>query len=106
MKIPKYPEKEILDAIQKEGLAPSAYGYKTPYYMYIYKDGMEKNEIWNKYPSPLSGYEPAPHNMNTLSPVIYYAITKGEYFVIGEDFNIEELEDELEKYDRRRNQNS
>ena len=103
MKIPKYPEKEILDAIQKEGLTPSAYGYKTPYYMYIYKDGMEKNEIWNKYPSPLSGYEPAPHNMNTLSPVIYYAITKGEYFVIGEDFNIEELEDELEKYDRRRN---
>lgn len=34
--------------------------------------------------------------MNTLSPVIYYAITKGEDYIIGEDYSIGELEDELE----------
>lgn len=44
MKIPVYREKEILDVIQEEGLAPLEYGYKTPYYIYIYKDGLGNNE--------------------------------------------------------------
>lgn len=73
--IPTYSEEEILQAIQDEGLAREAYGYKCPGCIFIFSEGKEKDEIWDKYPTPLHGYELAHWDANTIEPVDYYIIS-------------------------------
>lgn len=76
--IPIYNEDEILQAIEEEGLYYGAYGHKCPGCIFIFTEGKEKHEIWDKFPTPLHGYELAPWDANTIEPVDYYLI-KGSY---------------------------
>ena len=92
MEIPIYDENVILEAIKEEGLAVCAYGYKTPFCIFIFTEGMEKDEIWEKFPTPLTGFENAPYDMNTLEPVKYFMIDKGPDFESRIDSNISRLE--------------
>lgn len=73
--IPTYTEEQIFEAIQKEDLAPCAYGYKTPYCIYIFTDGKEKEEVWENLPTPLHGFEPASWNNNLIDMVDYYLLS-------------------------------
>ena len=66
MKIPIYKKDDILNAILDGGLVPEAWGYKTPNCIYVYSQGMEKKDIWEKYPTPLNGYEMSLWDMNCI----------------------------------------
>lgn len=92
MKIPIYNENAILEAIEEERLATCAYGYKTPFCIFIFTESMEKDEIWEKFPTPLTGFENGHYDMNTLEPVKYFMIDKGPYFEPRIDSNIFNLE--------------
>jgi len=72
--IPTYNEQDIIKAIEDEGLVDSAWGYKTPACIWIYTDGMEKDEIWEKYPTPLLGFEQAFWKKNCLEPAAYFLL--------------------------------
>lgn len=96
MKIPIYNEDTILEAIEEEGLAGCAYGYKTPFCIFIFIEGMEKDEIWEKFPTPLIGLENAHYDMNTLEPVKYFMIDKGPCFEPRTDSNVSGLEESIE----------
>lgn len=72
--IPLYNHEALLDAIKEEGLSYESWGYKTPYCIWIYTDGMEKKEIWDKFPSPLTGYEQANWDRNCIERVTYFLI--------------------------------
>ena len=53
---------------------------------------MENDEIWEKLPTPLTGFENAHYDMNTLEPVKYFMIDKGPDFEPRVDSNISRLE--------------
>jgi len=72
--IPRYSEQDIIKAIEDEGLVDYAWGYKTPTCIWIYTDGMEKDEIWEKYPTPLHGFEQANWNEKYLEPASYFLL--------------------------------
>lgn len=72
--IPIYKEKEILDAINQEGLVSEAWGYETPYCIWIFNDGMEKEEIWEKYHSPLNGFKPSLWDSGIIEDVTYFIL--------------------------------
>lgn len=72
--VPTYNEEQILDAIKKEGLFPGAWGYKTKGCIFVFEDAMEKNEIWDKIPTPVRGFEQAAHDRNVLEPVRYFIV--------------------------------
>ena len=72
--IPVYKEEEICDAIEAEGLVSDAWGKKTPRCIWIYNDAMEKHEIWDKFPSPLRGWEAAHYDSNCLESVTYFIV--------------------------------
>lgn len=72
--IPLYNHEALLDAIKEEGLSNDSWGYKTQYCIWIFTDGMEKKEIWDKFPSPLTGYEQASWNRNCIERVTYFLI--------------------------------
>lgn len=99
MEITIYDENVILEAIEKEGLAVWAYGYKTPFCIFIFTEGMEKDEIWEKLPTPLTGFENAHYDMNTLEPVKYFMIDKGPCFEPRIDINVSMLEESLSNKD-------
>ena len=69
-----YKEEQILDAIEKEGLAPCAWGFKTPRVIFIYSEGQEKDDVWKDLKPSLKGFEPAHWDANILAPVNYYFI--------------------------------
>ena len=71
---PVYNEGDILDAIEKEGLAPCAWSYKTPRVIFIYSEGQEKDDVWKELKPSLKGFEPAHWDANILAPVNYYFI--------------------------------
>lgn len=73
--IPTYTEEQIFEAIQKEGLAPCAYGYKTPYCIYVFNYGKEKKEVWKNLPTPLHGFERAFWDNNVIELVDYYLLS-------------------------------
>lgn len=95
MEIPIYDENVILEAIEKEGLAVCAYGYKTPFCIFIFTEGMENDEIWEKLPTPLTGFENTHYDMNTLEPVKYFMIDKGPCFEPRVDINVSMLEESI-----------
>lgn len=74
MNIPIYKESDILEAIRKEGLVSDCWGYKTPYCIWIFTEGMEKDEIWNKYPTPLCGFEIAHWNSSCIETASYFLL--------------------------------
>jgi len=74
MQIPTYKLETIMKAIRKEGLADNAYGFKTPSIVYVYVDAMEKNEIWDKLPTPLTGWEHAHWDISQIEAVKYFII--------------------------------
>lgn len=74
--VPTYTEEQILNAIREEGLVPEAWGYKTRGCIFVFEDAMEKNEVWDKMPTPLIGFEQAAHDHNVLEPVRYFIIGK------------------------------
>lgn len=74
--VPTYIEEQILNAIKEEGLVPEAWGYKTRGCIYVFEDGMEKDKVWDKIPTPLRGFEQAAHDRNVLEPVRYFIIGK------------------------------
>lgn len=74
---PKYNPEDILKAIKAEGLCVYCYGYKTPTCIWIVTNGMEKDEIWDKFPSPLKGYEQAFWDNNKLMEVTYFLLDRG-----------------------------
>ena len=98
MKVPIYKENDILKAIQEEGLSSNAYGYKTPFCIFIYTDAMENNKIWDKYPTPLYGLEQADWNRNTLDTVKYFMIDKGPSFVNQVDPDFEEFQKQVKQF--------
>lgn len=73
--VPKYDPCDIFDAIQKEGLCAYCYGFKTPTCIWVYIDGMEKEEVWDKFPPSLKGYEQAFWDNNKLEEVAYFMLT-------------------------------
>lgn len=77
--IPIYNQEVLLDAINEEGLCNNSWGYKTPYCIWIFTDGMEKKEIWDKFPSPLTGYEQASWDRNCIERVTYFLIRVSYY---------------------------
>ena len=79
MKIPTYTLEAIMKAIRKEGLADNAYGFKTPSIVYVYTDAMENNEIWDKLPTPLMGFEYAHWDVSQIAAVKYFVIDGYEY---------------------------
>ena len=79
MKIPTYTLEAIMKAIRKEGLADNAYGFKTPSIVYVYVDAMENNEIWDKLPTPLMGFEYANWDVSQIAAVKYFVIDGYEY---------------------------
>ena len=85
--IPLYNEQDIIKAIEDEGLVDRAWGYKTPSCIWIYTEGMEKNEIWEKYPTPLHGFEQASWNGNYLE--------KATYFLLSDYPGAEELKEDI-----------
>lgn len=74
--VPTYTEEQILNAIKEEGLVPHAWGYKTKGCIFVFEDAMEKNEVWDKLPTPVRGFEQAAHDHNVLEPVRYFIIGK------------------------------
>ena len=97
--VPTYTEEQILDAIKEEGLVPHAWGYKTKGCIYVFEDAMEKNEVWDKLPTPVRGFEQAAHDHNVLEPVRYFIVRKfnnglceGGY--CGDIYDLEPAEDE------------
>lgn len=79
MQIPTYKLETIMKAIRKEGLADDAYGFKTPSIVYVYVDAMENDEIWDKLPTPLTGWEHAPWDVSQIEDVKYFIIDGYEY---------------------------
>jgi len=77
--IPLYNQEALLNAIKEEGLSNDAWGYKTPCCIWIFTDGMEKKEIWDKFPTPLTGYEQASWNRNCIERVTYFLIRVSYY---------------------------
>ena len=73
---PKYNPEDILKAIKSEGLCSYCYGFKTPTCIWIYTEGMEKDEIWDKFTSPLKGYEQAFWDNNKLIEVTYFLLDR------------------------------
>lgn len=71
--IPCYNEQDIIKAIEDEGLVDDAWGYKTPTCIWIYTEGMEK-EIWEKYPTPLHGFEKSSWAEGCLEPASYFLL--------------------------------
>ena len=69
-----YKENDILKAIEDEGLVKEAWGYKTPNCIWIYIDGMEKDEVWDKFPTPLTGLEVGFWENDVLEPVKYFLL--------------------------------
>jgi hypothetical protein len=75
MTVPVYTEKEILEAIEKEGLVGYAWGFKTPKCVWVYVDGQENNEIWDKIKPSMNGIEPCNfYDSNKLQKVNYYML--------------------------------
>lgn len=74
--VPTYTEEQILNAIKEEGLVPHAWGYKTKGCIFVFEDAMEKNEVWDKIPTPVRGFEQAAHDHNVLEHVRYFIIGK------------------------------
>ena len=75
--VPVYPENEILEAIEKEGLVAYAWGYKTPTCIWVYVDGQEKDEVWKDIKPSLTGVEPYhQYDCNALEFVNYYIVEK------------------------------
>lgn len=74
MQIPTYKLETIMKAIRKEGLADNAYGFKTPSIVYVYTEAMENNEIWDKLPTPLAGFELAHGDVSQIEAVKYFII--------------------------------
>lgn len=72
----KYNVRDILDAIEQEGLCKNCYGFKTPTCIWIYTEGMEKSEIWDKFPSQIKGYEQSFWDNNQLAEVTYFLLLK------------------------------
>lgn len=100
--VPTYTEEQILDAIKEEGLVPAAWDYKTKGCIFVFEDAMEKNEVWDKLPTPVRGFEQAAHDRNVLEPVRYFIIGKfnnglyeGGY--CGDIYDLEPAEDENEE---------
>ena len=75
----KYDGRDILDAINQEGLCSYCYGFKTPTCIWVATAGMEKDEIWDKFPSPLMGYEQAFWDNNKLMEVTYFLLLEPIY---------------------------
>lgn len=84
--IPRYNEQDIIKAIEDEGLVDDAWGYKTSSCIWVHTEGMEKNEIWEKYPTPLHGFEQASWNGNYLE--------RATYFLLSDYPNVEELKED------------
>jgi len=72
--IPTYNEQDIIKAIEDEGLVDNAWGYKTSTCIWVYTEGMEKDEIWEKYPTPLHGFEISERNGDCLEPASYFLL--------------------------------
>ena len=95
MNIQTYNEQTVREAIEKEGLCADAWGYKTKGCIFVFEEGMESDEVWEKLPTPLRGFEQAHYNRNVLEPVRYFIIDKNEYngYTEGYEGNVSELED-------------
>lgn len=77
--VPFYTEKEILEAIEKEGLVAYAWGYKTPKCIWIYVDGQELEDVWKDIKPSLTGIEPCYYwDSNKLEKVNYYMLEEEE----------------------------
>lgn len=74
MNIPVYKEQDIINAIRKEGLISDCWGYKTAYCIWVFTEGMEKEEIWEKYPTPLTGFEQAHWNPHCIETATYFLL--------------------------------
>lgn len=74
MNIPVYKKEDILKAIEDEGLCDDAWGYKTDNCIWVYAEGMEKAEVWEKYPTPLMGIEKSIWNSQVLDVVAYFLL--------------------------------
>ena len=101
IKVPTYNEETIREAIEKEGLCADAWGYKTKGCIFVFEDGMENNEVWDKVTTPLRGFEQAHYNRNILEPVRYFIISKSEYdsYAEGYEGNVDELADYVDASD-------
>ena len=74
VKVPVYKEEDILKAIEDEGLVSDAWGKKTPRCIWIYNDAMEKEEVWDKFHSPMRGWERSHYDSNALESVTYFIV--------------------------------
>ena len=74
MTIPLYKKEDIIKAIEDEGLVSEAWGFKTPYCIWIYHEGMENNEIWDKFPTPLRGFEKAFWDADCIETSVYFLL--------------------------------
>ena len=100
--VPTYTEEQILDAIKKEGLVPAAWGYKTKGCIFVFEDAMEKDEVWDKLPTPVRGFEQAAHDCNVLEPVRYFIVRKFDNGLFeggycGDIYDLDPAEDENEE---------
>ena len=94
MDIQTYDEQAVREAIETEGLCADAWGYKTKGCIFVFEEGMENDEVWEKLPTPLRGFEQAHYNRNVLEPVRYFILDGNEYN--GYEGNIDELADCVE----------
>jgi len=72
--IPVYKKEDILKAIENEGLVREAWGYKTDTCIFVYTEGMKKEEIWKKFPTPLHGFERTSWNNSCIEPATYFLL--------------------------------
>ena len=72
--IPLYKREDILKAIEKEGLVREAWGNKTDFCIFVFTSGMEKEDIWKEFPTPLHGFERAHWNSRCIEPATYFLI--------------------------------
>ena len=73
-KVPVYKKEVILDAIKREGLIADAWGYEGEYCIWVNDYGMEKEEIWDKLPTPIYGYKCAHYDNEHIEKVAYFIL--------------------------------
>ena len=74
--VPVYTQEEILDAIEKEGLADEGWSYKGSGYfcIWVYADAQENEEVWKDIKPSFTGIEPAWYDHKQLEKVNYYIL--------------------------------
>ena len=77
--VPTYKKEVILQAIKDEGLVDYAWGYKNDACIWVFTDGMEKHEIWDKLPTPLHGFEIAHWDGKLIDDVTYFLLDNYEH---------------------------